>query len=147
MLTGIVSGATHERESDLSLGMGARTWIGMQSCNRGYRLRHTYFGNEGIDLRPVVPINSESAFNKAYYLSSDTVDLEVTQLFCFCKSNIEATFGGRYARLERNSTVVGYGTVGNGVGLFGFAMDSNEIEDSGFIFSLSTFKPLRCHCG
>jgi hypothetical protein len=71
------------------------------------------------------------------------VDIELTQGFCFGQWRIDSSFGGRYARLERNATIVGYGTVGNGVNLYGFAMGAHEVEGPGLTFSLGGRKQLH----
>jgi hypothetical protein len=144
--TDLVTSGSHSGASNPSLGTGVRTWIGMQDCGRGFRISYTHFGNENIEPIPSVPINGQPSFLETYYLNTDTVDVELTHSFDFCTSEYEASLGARYASLERNSTTVGYGTVGD-VNLLGVAMGANEIEGAGFTGMLSGRKPLGCNCG
>ena len=150
ILTNQVTGAVHNGASDPGMGFGYRTWMGFKNCGRGYRLTYTHLGNSDQNVRPVVPTQGTPAFHENYFLSGDTVDLEVTQEFCFCQMNLQTSFGGRYGRLDRNASVYGYGDLpssDNAAEVFGYAMGANELEAIGFTFSLGALKPMGYHCG
>ena len=134
----VLSGNAHP-----SFGAGVRTWLGLQRGGWGFRVQYSHFGNEEIDPHPNVPVNAEPTFLETYYLRAYSVDIELTQGLCFGEWRIDSSFGGRFAKLERNGTVVGYGTLGNGVNLYGLAMGANEIEGPGFTFSLGGRRPLH----
>lgn len=147
-LTDLTNGAQYVDHSQPGFGSGVRTWIGLQNNGWGFRVRYWHFGNDAIDPNPVVPVNAEPTFLSAYYLRADVVDIELTQRFCFLGCELDTSFGARYAELERNGTVVGYGDVGNGVNLYGLAMGSNDISGTGFTTSIGGRKPLNffwCH--
>jgi len=134
----VLSGSSHP-----GFGSGIRTWLGLQRNGWGFRVQYSHFGNDEIDPDPCVPINGEPAFEQAFYLQAYAVDIELTQGLCFGQWRIDSSFGARYARVERNSMVVGYGTLGNDVNLYGFAMGANQLEGPGFTFSVGGRKPLH----
>ncbi|HEX5103142.1 MAG TPA: hypothetical protein VFV87_04995 [Pirellulaceae bacterium] len=145
LLTDLVSGATYSGTSQPGLGAGVRTWLGLQNCNgTGFVVRYWTFGNQVINPDPVVPVNKQPAFHNSYFLNAYALDIEMIQRFCWHGTRWYATFGGRYARLERNQLVAGYGTVGD-VSLYGLAQAANEIEGAGFTTSLWATGPL-CGC-
>jgi hypothetical protein len=135
-MTDLVACRSYEGEAHPSFGVGLRTWVGLQHEGWGFRFQFMHFGNEEIHPDPVVPIAKTPAFDQTFYLSANAIDIEVTQGLCFGCWRIDASFGGRYAWLERNATVVGYGTVGDGVDLYGLAVGANELEGPGFTFSI-----------
>lgn len=143
VLTDLTTGRTYQGTSDPSLGAGIRTWLGMQRGGWGFRFQYWHFGDEEIDVRPPAPINAEPAFDEAFYLKADVIDIELTQGLCFGDWRIHSSFGGRWARLERNSAVLGYGSVGEGVNLYGYAMGANVLEGPGFTFALGGRKPIQ----
>ena len=147
ILTDLTTGQAYAGSADPSLGSGVRAWLGLQRNGWGFRVQYWHFGNEEIEATPTVPVDGEPAFDEVFYLRADTVDIELTQGMCFGAWKIDSSLGGRYARLERNGTVVGYGTLGNGVDLCGLAVGANEMDGSGFTFSLAGRKPLCCWCG
>jgi len=136
------SGTSHP-----GLGSGLRTWLGLQRCGTGFRVGYWHFGDETIDVDPVVPKEGETTFHEAFSLKADAVDIELTHGLCWGAWKIGASFGGRWAKLERNSTVVGYGTIGNGVNLYGMAAGATQIEGPGFTFAINGRRPLGCACG
>lgn len=147
-LTDLTNGLQYVGHSRPGFGSGVRTWIGLQNNGWGFRVRYWHFGNDFIDPNPVVPVNAEPAFISSYYLRADVLDIELTQAFCFLGCELNTSFGARYAELERQSSVVGYGDVGNGVNLYGLAMGANEIAGTGFTTSIGGRKPLHffwCH--
>jgi hypothetical protein len=81
-------------------------------------------------------------------LAASTLDIELIQRFPCLTWKIDTSFGARWARLEREGTVVGFGDVGNGVSLTGLATGSNLIEGMGFTASIGSNVPLISHpCG
>jgi hypothetical protein len=145
ILTDLTTGQAYTGSVNPGFGAGVRTWAGLHHCGRGIRFQYWHFGNDAIYVDPAVPIAGDPAFSGAFYLRADTIDVELVQSFpCFCGWRLDGSFGGRYAKLERNGTIVGYGTVGNDVDLYGLAMGANEIEGSGFTFSLRGRKPIGC---
>jgi hypothetical protein len=148
IMTDLNTEGTYAGSPHSSLGAGIRTWLGLQRCGRGFRFQYWHFGNEEIRAEPAVPINGQPAFDEAFFLRADTIDIEFIQgLGCFFDWAIDSSIGARYAKLERNGTVIGYGTVGNGVDLYGLAMGANEIEGSGFTFSLGGRRQIWCDSG
>lgn len=147
-LTDLTNNVQYSDQTDPGFGAGFRTWIGLQNNGWGFRVRYWHYGGDAIDPNPVVPKNAEPAFVSSYYLRADVLDFELTQRFCFLGCDLDTSFGARYAELERNSTMVGYGDVGNGVNLYGLAMGANEIAGTGFTTSIGGRKPLHffwCH--
>ena len=145
-LTDLITERAYTGSPHASLGAGVRTWLGLQRCGRGIRFQYWHLGNDSVHAIPVAPIDGEPAFVESFYLRADAVDIEFIQrLSCFCDWTLDTSFGGRYARLERNSTVVGYGTLGNGVDLYGLATGGNEIEGAGLTFSFCGRKPIGCN--
>jgi len=147
ILTDLMTGQAYSGTSDPSLGAGVRAWLGLERNGWGFRVQYWHFGNEEIEADPTVPSDGEPTFDDVFYLNAYTVDIELTQAMCFGAWRIDSSLGGRYARLERNATVVGYGTLGNGVDLYGLAMGANDMDGSGFTFSIAGRKPLCCCCG
>ncbi len=148
VLTDLVTGQAYSGSPRPSLGAGIRTWVGLQRNGWGFRFQHWHFGNEELYPNPAVPIGGQPAFNEAFFLRIDTIDIELTQgLPCFLGWKMDSSFGGRYAKLERNLTVVGYGTVDNDVDLYGLAMGANDMEGSGITFSLQGRRPIGCDGG
>jgi hypothetical protein len=143
IMTDLVTDEVYEGEAHPGFGLGFRTWLGLQRKGWGFRAQYFHFGDGEIDPEPGVPMDKEPAFEEAFHLRADALDIELTQAFCFGCWKIDTSFGGRYARLERNGTVVGYGTVGNGVNLYGLAMGANELEGPGFTFSIGGRKALE----
>jgi hypothetical protein len=144
-MTNLKTGKVEEGFADPGLGAGLRAWGGIQRCGCGFRVQYWHLGANYIHPNPVVP-KKVPAFDEAYYLQADTLDIELTRAFCCGHWRIDTSFGGRYARLQRNATVVGYGTAG-GVDLYGLAMGAHELEGSGFTFSIGTRTPLHFCCG
>ncbi|MFH1922157.1 MAG: hypothetical protein ABIP48_20025, partial [Planctomycetota bacterium] len=116
ILTDGIKDRTYEGSSHSGLGSGLRTWVGLQRCGWGIRFQYGHFGNREIKIDPAVPINAEPTLEEAFYLNADVFDVELTQRMCCGVWKIDSSFGGRHARLERNSTVLGYGALGNGTG-------------------------------
>lgn len=143
-LTDLTTEEVYHGDAHPSLGSGVRTWIGLQRDCWGFRFRYTHFGNREFDPQPRMPLNAEPTFAQGFFLEADTIDIELTQAVCFAGWDVDASFGGRWARLERNATVVGWGEIGNGVSLTGVAMGANEIEGAGMTFSLGGRKPIPC---
>ena len=128
-------------------GAGFRTWLGLHRCGWGYRVTYWHFGDREVCDSANVPVNGKSAFSKGFMLNADTIDIELTQSgFCIGCWELEGSFGGRYARLHRNSTAVGYATLG-GVDLTSLAMGTNELEGAGFTFSLGGKRQIGCDSG
>jgi len=141
-MTNLLTLESFSGDSDPGLGAGVRAWIGMQhSAGWGYRLRYTHLGNNTLRPRPAVPVNAEPALVETYYLNADVLDFEVGPQFCFRDWVVDVSFGGRYARMERNASVLGYGEVG-GVDLYGLAMGAHEIEGVGFTFAIGAHRPM-----
>ncbi len=134
-LTNLLNNNVFRGQSNPGLGAGVRAWLGFQHLNGwGYKVRYWHFGNNAMDLNPVVPV-STPAFYENFFLESDIVDVELTQKFCIGCWKVDTSFGGRWARLQRNSSVVGFANLGN-VNLYGLATGANAIEGAGFTFSL-----------
>lgn len=144
VLTDLVTGSPTSGRTKTGLGAGVRTWVGLQNHGWGARVRYWHFGDDTIDVDPDVPINATPTIEEAFYLRADVVDVELTQRFHLVGHQIDTSFGARYADLERNSTVVGYGDVGNGTSLYALAMGANEIEGYGFTTSIGSRFPLWC---
>jgi hypothetical protein len=145
VLTDLKKGRMFDGSTAPGLGAGVRTWVGLNHCGYGFRVGYWYMGNHHICPHPVVP-DKAPAFDEAYYLDVSVLDIELTQQICCGHLKIDSSLGGRYARLERNSTVVGYGTAG-GVDMLGLAMGAHEMEGSGFTFSIGARAPLHFLCG
>ncbi len=147
VLSDPIAGISYSGAADPSIGVGIRTWIGLQCDGWGIRARYWNFGNENIDNEPMVPTNLHPAIHEAYELNADVLDIELTQRFHVRCWQLDTSFGARYANLERNATVLGYGQVGNGVDLYGMALGANEIEGTGFTASLGGRRSLGDCCG
>ncbi len=119
-----------------TLGAGVRTWIGLQKCGWGVRVRYWGFGVNNVDPDPDVPKNLVPTIVENYHLSANVLDFELTQRFFIHCWQIDTAFGARYADLNRYIQTVGYGQVGNGVDLYGLAMGSNSLEGTGFTASI-----------
>ncbi len=126
-----------------SLGGGVRTWIGLQKCGWGVRIRYWRFGNDHVDADPEVPKWVEPTIVENYSLTANVLDLELTQRFFVHCWQIDTSFGARYADLNRYMQTVGYGQVGNGVDLYGLAMGSNSLEGTGFTASIGGTRQLH----
>jgi hypothetical protein len=72
-------------------------------------------------------------------------DVELTQRMCWHDCRVYASFGARYANIERNKTIVGYGDVGD-VSVTGLAMGANEMNGCGVTYSLAGVTPMRQCC-
>ncbi len=137
-----------EGTSSPGLGAGIRTWLGMHCEGWGYRVTYWHFGDDTNVPDPTVPdvINGDPFFLEFYHLQMDVLDIELTQRMCFGGCRLQTSFGGRLARLERTSGVVGVGKV-NDVELTGIALGMNEFEGCGFTFAINGTKPICCWCG
>jgi len=142
-LTDLTNSNQYTARSTSGFGGGVRTWIGLQNNGWGFRVRYWRFGDEAIRSDPVVPIGAAPTVNAASYLRADVLDIELTQRYFFLGHQIDSSFGARYAELERNSTVIGYGNLGNGVNLYGLAMGAYDIAGTGFTTSIGGRKPLH----
>lgn len=134
-------------ESHSGLGSGLRTWMGLQRCGSGFRVGYWHFGDETIDDEPICPREGEVTFHEAFNLKADAIDIELTHGLSWGCWKVGASFGGRWAKLERKSMVVGHGTIGNGVNLYGMAAGATEIEGPGFTFAINVRRPLGCGRG
>ncbi len=76
--TDLVASDSYSGASNPSLGTGVRSWIGMQSSGRGFRISYTHLGNENIEPIPSVPINAQPSFLETYSLNTNTLDVELT---------------------------------------------------------------------
>jgi hypothetical protein len=141
-LTDLNTGEAFRGTADPSLGSGIRTWLGMQREGWGFRFQYWHMGDESLDARPEVPVEGGTAFHEEFLLKADAIDIELTQRLCLADWQIHSSFGGRWARLERHSTVLGYGTLGDGVNLYGLATGSSMLEGQGFTFTVGGRKPL-----
>ncbi len=142
-LTDLTNNNQYTARSNTGFGGGVRTWIGLQNNGWGFRVRYWHFGDEAVRADPVVPIAAQPTTNSSSYLRADVLDIELTQRYHFLGQQIDTSFGARYAELERNSTVVGYGDLGNGVNLYGLAMGAYDISGTGFTTSIGGRKPLQ----
>ncbi len=133
-------------ESDPGLGSGFRTWAGLHCCGWGFRATWWHFDGDNAETEPSVPVKVPTSVS-AFDMDLDVVDVELTQKMCLRCWRIYSSFGGRYASLQRTSTVAGFGTVGNGVDLAGIALGTHEVEGSGFTFSVGGARPVGCCCG
>ncbi len=150
VLTNLNNDQAFSGNSHPGLGSGLRTWVGLERCGTGFRVGYWHFGDETIEADPVVPEVGEVTFHEAFDLKAEAIDVELTHGLCWGAWKIGASFGGRWAKLERNSIVVGYGTVGsapNGVNLYGMAAGANKIDGPGFTFAINGRRPLGCCCG
>ena len=128
-------------------GGGVRAWLGLHRCGWGYRVTYWHFGDREISDQPTIPKDGKSAFAKSFLLDADTLDIEITQSgFCVGNWELETSFGGRYARLHRKATALGFATLG-GVDLTSLAMGTNELEGAGFTFSIGGKRQLGCDSG
>ncbi len=146
VLSDLVVGNSYSGQADPGLGTGVRTWIGLQCDGWGIRARYWTFGNDNIDNQPVVPTNAFPTLHEAYELQANVFDLELTQRFHLRCWQLDTSFGARYADLERNATVLGYGQLGNGVDVYGLALGANEIEGTGVTASIGGRRNF-CECG
>ena len=94
------------------LGCGVRTWLGLRRCGWGFRVGYWHFNDERIESGPVVPFEGQATFLQAFSLKARAVDIELAQGLYWGAWRLGASFGGRWARVERNSSVVGYGVLG-----------------------------------
>jgi hypothetical protein len=148
VLTDLTSDHVFSGSSRSGLGCGVRTWLGLQRCGWGFRVGYWHFSDETIEGEPAVPEEGQATFCESFALKANALDLELTQGLCWGCWRIGASFGGRWARLERTSTVAGYGILGNGVELCGLAAGATDIEGPGFTFSFDGRRPLGCcFCG
>src|SRR5262249_25455119 len=146
VLQDLVTGQTHSCETDTGLGSGVRTWLGLQRCGWGFRATFWHFEADYVKTEPSVPIKSPTCVS-SFELNLDVLDIELTQKMCFHCWNVYTSVGGRYINLERASTLVGFGTLGNNVDLVGLAMGANKIDGTGFTFAIGAEKPMDCFCG
>jgi hypothetical protein len=142
-LTNLTNDESFAGTADAGLGAGVRTWLGLERDGTGIRARYWVFGNDRTNNDPVTPVPYNPAFHESYSLRATTFDLEVTHEFCFCDAVLDTSFGARYARLDRNILVSGFGTVGD-VDLYGLAVGANEVEGTGFTASIGGRRPLGC---
>lgn len=143
-LTDLLTNDAFTGTADPGLATGVRFWLGFQHASGfGYRVRYAHIGNDLINNDPVVPIisNGVAAFHESYQLRADTIDLEITHRYCIKNWRLDTSFGARYARLERNATVLGFGTLGD-VDLLGLAVGSNSLEGMGFTASIGGRSPI-----
>lgn len=142
--TNLVTGQAFTGTTESALATSVRIWLGVQHAGGfGYRARYGHIGVDYIDLDPTVPVivDGETAFREEYYLCGDTFDLELTHRYCLFNWVFDASFGGRYARLERNAMSLGYGQLSE-VELTGLAVGANELEGAGFTFSVGANAPV-----
>ena len=147
ILTDLVTNQQFIGESNPGFGSGIRTWVGFQSKGWGYRARYWHFGNDLVVTQPVTPQGDQPGFIETYGLRGNTLDLETTQRFVFCRQTVHTSFGARWASLTRSAAVAGFGTLGNGVDLSGLAFGANELEGIGLTTSIGASRPLACKCG
>jgi len=142
--TNLVTGQAFTGITDPGVATGVRVTLGVQHAGGfGYRARYGHLGADYIDLDPTVPVivDGQTAFREEYSLRGDTLDLELTHRYCLHHWVLDASFGSRYARLERNAMALGYGMLGS-VDLTGLAVGANELEGAGFTFSLAGTAPV-----
>ncbi len=150
VLTDLLTNATYEGTSDPGLGVGLRTWVGLQRCGWGVRATYWHFGDDTVTADPAVVNYANpnfTQFNEIYHLNMDVFDLEFTQELCCYNWTFNTTIGARYADIERESKVVGIGRLGNAVELLGLATGGNEMDGAGVTFSVGGSRALYHKCG
>lgn len=138
----MVNNVTRTEESDFGFGGGVRTWLGIQSENVGFRV--VYWGFENNHYRPDSGTNAmgSSGFSNNYFLTANTLDIEMFNGYCFGASTVRASLGARYADMERQSMILGRGKVGD-VGLLGIASSMADLQGWGVVAGLEGTIPLR----
>jgi hypothetical protein len=147
VLTDLIKDRQWSGDPHGSLGAGVRTWIGLQRCGWGFRVRYWHFGNDNVEPEPEVPVWAQPTIHESYHLEANTLDFELTQRFCLHCWQIDTSFGARYADLNRFSQVLGTGQLGNGVDVYGLAWGANQVEGTGFTASIGSRRPFDpCSC-
>jgi len=149
ILRDTVTGDTWSGDPRPGLGAGVRTWIGLQKCGWGVRLRYWHFNADNVAVEPDVPIHAQPTISEAYSLQANVLDLELTQRFNVHCWQIDTSFGARYADLNRYSQATGFGLLHNGivgstgtVDVAALAMGANQIDGTGFTASIGGRKSL-----
>jgi len=120
-----------------SYGVGARGWLGYQNCE-GWGLRGRFW--DFRDGQNVSGFNSEFLFaNGTYAMQAYTIDLEATKEITSGCWSFEGAFGGRYARLEQDQTLIATSTFDtesafasryiSGTGITGFLEGRRAVGD------------------
>ena len=105
---GLPDPSLSSRDFNSSYGVGARGWLGYQNCE-GWGLRGRFW--DFRDGQNVSDFNSQSLFaNGTYALQAYTIDLEATKEITSGCWSFEGAFGGRYARLEQDQTLIATST-------------------------------------
>ncbi len=112
-LTDLTNGNSYSGKSDPGLGLGFRTWVGLQNNGWGFVVRWFHFANNEIDPKPIASDGRGATFIEGFHLDLDTIDIELTQRLYIAPIQINTSFGLRHAWLERQHSVTGYGTVGD----------------------------------
>ena len=138
----LVDNSLISSQTDFGFGSGIRTWAGIQSEAVGFRATywsfdHSYFSPQSnID-----PYSSPSILN-AYSLEASTIDIELLNSFCFGRSTITTSLGGRFANLDREGAITGHGKLGD-VHLTGISRGIAELDGWGVVASVEGRHPLQ----
>lgn len=141
-MTDLRTDQSYSEESCPGFGGGVRTWLGMQSGKTGFLATYWSFGTSAYAADPLFIGKGRHGFTRNYWLRANTLDLEFFQQFCMSFSTIQASLGVRYAELQRVSTVMGSGDVGD-VSLLGHARGASDLEGWGVTAALAGNIPLR----
>ena len=141
-MTDLRTDQSYTEESHPGLGGGVRTWLGLQSGKTGFLGTYWGFETAGYAAEPMFIGKGSHGFTRNYWLRANTLDLEFFQHFCLSTCTIQASLGVRYAELQRVSTVMGSGEVGD-VSLMGHARGASSLEGWGVTAALAGNIPMK----
>lgn len=140
--TNLLNGAVHNTQGDSGIGTGYRLILGTRGPIVGMRARYWTFAEERIDLDNAV---IGSSWPDAANLSStemSALDMEFTQLFYINQTQLEASFGMRYASYQGFDQVEHHGNLLDSLEVDGIATSYRSMNGYGPTFSLSGRRPL-----
>jgi hypothetical protein len=141
-MTDLRTEQSYREESHPGFGGGVRTWLGLQSGKTGFLATYWGFETSGYAAEPMFIGKGRHGFTRNYWLRANTLDLAFFQQFCLSTCTIQASLGVRYAELQRVSTVMGSGEVGE-VSLMGHARGASSLEGWGVTAALAGNIPMK----
>ena len=138
----LISSASIAGQNASGFGAGGRGWVGLRSGKTGFIATAWHFNDENANVPGTLFGENAVGLARIYDLQATTVDLELFQEFCFVRSTIRTTLGGRYTDLRRRGYTTGLGKMEK-ADVFAGSHGAAEMTGWGLTGSLAGYHPLR----
>ena len=123
------------------LAITPRLTLGIQGECWGLQMRYWRMNEPGCST-DISPLAASGAIAENSF-KAETLDLEVTRLFCRGETQLQASFGVRYGQLEQSSALNVFQTVGD-TDFSGLALASYGFHGVGLTGGLTGVRPVGC---